>query len=535
MSSATTTASVAKHRSRRSRRSLDDPAPPPASSGSGSSESGDVTMSTRTAIESSAANRPPRRKRHSPTNVILPWCDYTAPASAPSAAALTAVGGGTLVQRAQRWVSSLWPSSSESAGLPPPPWTAAHGVPPELAEVCIIGVHGWFPMKFVQRVVGEPTGTSGKFCEQMEQALRQWVAAHYGGAEVPSAAITSIALEAEGKVEHRVDKLFEQVIDPALSHAPPGAAPGPSHKSYWQHKLESCRTLFVATHSQGTPTSVLLVEKLVETGIVDLATQRVVILAQAGISHGPFPWNASSMYVKYLEADAARELFEFNRHDSPLSKRYRAATEFLLERGAKLTLVSSWLDQVVPLYSSAFHALSHHNVFRAVFIDAENFYADDFLAHLVVFALAVRNAGLADNDLLVYLSDVVAGSLYFGTAGHSTLYEDVRVYELAINFLFTPSPAPVATGGSGGRWWGWFSRTAQGVEMAPFDAPMRLNSYHLPWILHSLVASKAIRAHPTLSRDLRRLVQLYREWEVSGSRTRQQLKYKLDALHRAKL
>ncbi|ORZ34399.1 hypothetical protein BCR44DRAFT_1436184 [Catenaria anguillulae PL171] len=537
----------------------------------------DATTSTRAAIESAAANRPPRRKRHSPTNLIEPWLDFEpppiqpvpplpspnlAPPPDPAGNAASALGrvpeqqASTSLWRklrdwVGRWTSAAVPAAAAATGTapsPPPPqldpifqaqrksqWTAEHGIPPELSSICVIGVHGWFPMKVVQRVVGEPTGTSSKFCDQMHLALRQFIDTHYPGATLPDSAVTLIPLECQGRVEYRVDRMFEQVIDPTY-HVPTSIDDRPNAKSYWQSKLETCRTVFVVSHSQGAPTSVMLAEKLVATGIIDLHTQSLVVLAQAGIFHGPFPANA-------------QHLFEFNKHDSHLGKRVRDAAEDLLTRGAKLTLVSSWLDQVVPLYSSAFHALTHPNIYRAVFIDAPNAYPDDFLAHLVIFALNLRNHDLPDSDLLVYLSDVVAGSLYFGTAGHSTLYEDVRVFELAIHHLFHRSDTSRGGGGGHGGVYSWITKPRDwiaswatgsgaddaGADVRPFDAPMRLNTYHLPWIMHELVSNRAIRQHPDLSRELKRLVQLYREWDVSGSKVRQQLKYRLDALNRAKL
>ncbi|KAJ3372695.1 hypothetical protein GGF31_001720 [Allomyces arbusculus] len=519
----------------------------------------------RTAIEdANQTNRPPPRQRHNPVNVVLPWCEYTpthamaaivnntqkmitngetgeeeqrAVAARPTATSvqlldsIDRVFATRLGQWVGAWMPATWTSSSTAT---PVSWTKRYGVPSSLDRVAVLGIHGWFPIRTVQRIVGEPTGTSRKFCEQMHLALQKWVQHHYPGAELPASKVTLVPLEWEGKVEDRVDHLFEQVIDLAHSHPGEKAKESwPSHKSYWQHQIESATTVFVATHSQGTPTSIMLVERLIETGIIDPKRQRVVILAQAGISHGPFPWNGSSMYVKYLEADAARELFEFNKHDSPVAKRYYKAVERLLEHDIRLVLVSSWLDQVVPLYSSAFHALSHPNVYRAVFIEAEQFFPNDFLPHLVVFALKLRNAGISDQDLLVYLSDVVAGSLYFGT-GHSTLYEDVRVYELAINFLFADRPRPAAQGS--GFWSSLFGAApSKACEIVPFDAPHRLNSYHLPWILNSIFSNKEIQAHPTLAQDMRQLLQLFKDWDVSGSKARRDLKFKLDPLHRAKL
>jgi hypothetical protein len=73
------------------------------------------------------------------------------------------------------------------------------------------------------------------------------------------------------------------------------------------------------------------------------------------------------------------------------------------------------------------HGVQHPSLHRLVFIDG-NDYSHDFLSHLVSFALKLRNYGIFDNDLIMHLSEVIAGSLYGGTQGHSTLYEELEVY-----------------------------------------------------------------------------------------------------------
>lgn len=53
---------------------------------------------------------------------------------------------------------------------------------------------------------------------------------------------------------------------------------------------------------------------------------------------------------------------------------------------------------------------------------------DDSIAHLVGFALKLRNLGVTDHGLIRELSQPLAGSLYSGE-GHSRLYDDEQVYE----------------------------------------------------------------------------------------------------------
>jgi len=77
--------------------------------------------------------------------------------------------------------------------------------------------------------------------------------------------------------------------------------------------------------------------------------------------------------------------------------------------------------------SATYGPASHPYIYRAVFIDGR-VHAPDFLAHLVGFALKLRNLGISDHGLIRELSVPLAGSLYSGE-GHSRLYDDEQVYE----------------------------------------------------------------------------------------------------------
>jgi hypothetical protein len=50
------------------------------------------------------------------------------------------------------------------------------------------------------------------------------------------------------------------------------------------------------------------------------------------------------------------------------------------------------------------------------------------IAHLVGFALKLRNLGVSDHGLIRELSVPLAGSLYTGE-GHSRLYDELAIYE----------------------------------------------------------------------------------------------------------
>jgi hypothetical protein len=146
-------------------------------------------------------------------------------------------------------------------------------------KIVIIGVHGWFPMKLVRSMIGEPTGTSSKFCEQMSAAVKKYFESTHQ-LVIPDEAVTSIALQWEGKVLERVEKLYELIM------------------VNWQQTIMEADVILWATHSQGTPVSAILLRKLIEHGLIQIQRQSVCMLAMAGISHGPFPALKGSVLVK---------------------------------------------------------------------------------------------------------------------------------------------------------------------------------------------------------------------------------------------
>ncbi|KAI8799301.1 hypothetical protein BJ742DRAFT_846737 [Cladochytrium replicatum] len=423
-------------------------------------------------------------------------------------------------------------------------------------SIVVVGIHGWFPGRLLQTVVGEPTGTSKNFAMKGAEAVRFFYRQRLG-IELPPNAITMMPLEGEGKVENRVELLYSQLIHGdrvapqggAPSATNPPAAPGSASDSpqekddepeegpkvpsrmrrAWRKKLMDADLVFFAVHSQGTPVSSMLMARLIHEGYLDLSRQRVGILAMAGISHGPFPYLKSNLYVRYVEAEAARELFEFNTSNSLISRRYHNALRQLLSSGVRLTAVGSWYDQVVPLYSATLQGVDHPHVYRCIYIDGAD-YVPDFLTALIVFGLKIRNAGMSDQGLLVHLSDVLAGNLYgFGTQGHATVYGDLGVYTTAVAWTVgipmynddhpssSPQTAPEYLRPPPFPHWPKRAKTNHPYYHHPqhhalltnnetalvvirgFHAPSRLNPYWLPWILARLLHDPAIVGkHPVV-------------------------------------
>ncbi|KAI9310978.1 hypothetical protein BX666DRAFT_1126169 [Dichotomocladium elegans] len=365
----------------------------------------------------------------------------------------------------------------------------------------IIGVHGWFPMKLVRNVIGEPTGTSLKFCEQMAQGLKMYFSETHD-LSIPSKAITTIPLEGEGKVGERVDMLYENLkSNPA-----------------WMSALAAADVIFWATHSQGTPVSAILLHRLMEEMLVRVPEQPVCFLAMAGISHGPFPSLKGNLLVKYFEADAARELFEFMDPSSAITQRYRQSMACLLRNDIKTVLIGSMQDQVVPLYSAIMAGASHPNILRAIYIDGHVYSEDDFLINLIIFALKLRNSGLSDHGLLTHLSEVLAGDLYSWEGGHSTVYEEIEVFKLAVQHLFESAHSRSTIGNSN-----------DAALLGPFEAKVRLNPFYLPWAMRGICDDTLVLGNKTFSRELDNLRDLFERWKPASAKLRE-IKFRLEPL-----
>jgi hypothetical protein len=248
---------------------------------------------------------------------------------------------------------------------------------------------------------------------------------------------------------------------------------------------------------------------------------------------------------------------------SSISQKFRQSLAYVLKCGLKVVLTGSMQDQVVPLYSGIMSSVNHSNILRSIYIDGHIYSEDDFLINLIVFALRLRNTGLPDYDLLVHLSEVLAGSLYALEGGHSTIYEELEVYMTAIRYTFetapfgkyvrafpsskNESPPPIRkpsisrkTSSSAAS----LLMTASNVfpiaaeveeaKMESFQAKQQQNPFYLPWALHGICSDPMILADEVMKKDLARLLKLFEQWNPTSSRLRE-LKFRLDPLRTIKL
>ncbi|KAF2028679.1 hypothetical protein EK21DRAFT_101703 [Setomelanomma holmii] len=395
----------------------------------------------------------------------------------------------------------------------PMPHLHINPAPPKIKNAVAIGVHGFFPAPIIQKVLGQPTGTSIRFANAAAAAIKDWSEARGYSPE-----IEQIALEGEGFIAERVNTLWKLLLN-------------------WIEHIKQADFILVACHSQGVPVAMMLLAKLIQFGCVNAT--RIGICAMAGVNMGPF----IEYKTKYFGPTAA-ELFEFSNPKSLVSQMYLAALDEVLRFGVRIFYVGSIDDQLVSLESSTFSTLSHPYIYRAVFVDGR-IHAPDFLIHLVGFTLKLRNLGLPDHGLIRELSPALAGSLY-GGEGHSRVYEDPAVYALAVQHalettsLPTPPQARPSTGSS-----------FQGINIPiigekadvkdlyklrvkdyePSATSANPNPFFLPWAMRGLLEEDFVKKE--LGKEVEELLGMFEEWKPTGKQLKD-VKFRLEGV-RSKL
>ncbi|OTA03378.1 hypothetical protein A9Z42_0038350 [Trichoderma parareesei] len=368
---------------------------------------------------------------------------------------------------------------------PPPNHVFRVKDPPKIHKAIAIGVHGFFPASYLRPMIGQPTGTSLRFAGLCADAIRKWADNHGS----PDCEIEKVALEGEGRINDRVANLWKLLLN-------------------WVEHIRQADLVIIACHSQGVPVSIMLLEKLIDLGV--LTNTKVGVCAMAGVALGPFPDYKSSILM-----GSVAELWEFGDPQSSNSQRFEACLKRVVDFGARITFVGSIDDQLVPMESAVYSPANHPYIYRAVFIDGR-VHAPDFISHLIGFALKLRNLGISDHGLIRELSVALAGSLYSGE-GHSRLYFDSAVYDLAVMHALettdTAQPTPCVI---------------PKRETTPLASS---NPYVLPWIMRGLLEEDFVKTQ--LSAETEELLRQFDDWKPTNKALKD-VKYRLEVV-RSKL
>ncbi|EDO17667.1 hypothetical protein Kpol_1004p42 [Vanderwaltozyma polyspora DSM 70294] len=369
-------------------------------------------------------------------------------------------------------------------------------------KVLIIGVHGFFPTRMIRPFIGEPTGTSAKFITEAEKIVRSYFSKYNTPIE-----INKIALEREGKVLERVNFFYDTLENNI-------------------NEINSADFIYFVAHSQGCPVTIILLGRLIDTGIIRPNTsyfdsndelpyssgKKVIsVLAMAGVNNGPFYGADQTLFVRAystIESDSLKELFEFQKFDSTLSRMYIQNLKTIIRRNVKITFVGSINDQLVPLYSSICLFAHHPNIFRATFIDRDS-RTPKFITRIVDIAGKLIDLGHDDHGIIKEISSSLAGPLTGG--GHSTVYNEAQVYELGIKFALETSDIPEETP----------------VGYRPYKlSQLGNNPYNLPWCMRGLI----YETNKYLDRgEIDLLIKEFEEWEPN-TKVLKDVKYRLNGL-----
>lgn len=361
--------------------------------------------------------------------------------------------------------------------------------PKDIKKVLIIGVHGFFPTKVIRPLIGEPTGTSLKFTAEAEKCIWRWARR-----ENLNIQVQKIALEKEGKILDRVE-FFYKVLE------------------RWKEELRDVDFIYVAAHSQGCPVSIILLARLIENGIIDISKVKVSLLAMAGINNGPFYGIDQKLVIRAystIESDSLMELFQFQNFDSPNSKEFLKSITLLVTNDIKISFVGSINDQLVPLYSSHALHVRHPNIFRATYVDGDS-NTPEFVTRAISIANHLHNVGKSDHGLIKEISNALAGPLTGG--GHSRIYNDPQVYDLALNFSLYTTKLPYETP----------------LYFKPYSIDqLGVNPYHLPWCMRGLLY-EAKQHFKDGGNEIELLFKEFDEWKPE-SKVLKDMKYRLNGL-----
>ncbi|KAF2835431.1 hypothetical protein M501DRAFT_999192 [Patellaria atrata CBS 101060] len=390
--------------------------------------------------------------------------------------------------------------------------------PPKIKKALAIGIHGFFPSPIFQKVLGQPTGTSIRFANAAATSIKNWTDAHGYSCE-----IEKVALEGEGTIADRVEILWKLLLN-------------------WFEDIKTSDFILVACHSQGVPVAIMLVAKLIQFGCVNAA--RIGICAMAGVNLGPF-----AEYKSRFFGGSASELFEFCNPKSAVSTMYADALDVVLRHGVRIVYIGSIDDQLVSLESSTFSTISHPYIYRAVFVDGR-IHAPDFITHLVGFALKLRNLGIPDHGLVRELSPAMAGSLYSGE-GHSRIYDDPAVYDLAVRHALETTDLPAlstlttrlanatssirpTTSSSTNSPVNLKAISNPYLQIQNYEGPAssaNSNPYILPWAMRGLLEEEFVKKDA--ANEVKDLVKLFEDWKPN-TKVLRDVKFRLEAV-RSKL
>jgi len=347
-------------------------------------------------------------------------------------------------------------------------------VPKNLDRTLVIGVHGWAILGGL--MTGSPRTVSESLADYLSDALKKQDITN----------VDVLHIYGHGTIIQRVKAHLKFLASE-------------------QNRLllSSCKNIFLSCHSQGCVVGCLLLKELFDLGWIS-SDQNINFLALAGVHHGCFQ-NLPSDYFSNT-----KELFILSQPDNTLSNQHLSALTALLRHGAKIFLMASFFDEVVPLHSALAVGLGvHPNLRRSVYAGPKvNTESTDFILDLLELLCRCQTTGI-QIDLLPHLSGFFRGRFYQIDVGenHTNIRLEPQVFNAAAAFFTSSSTRTIIEKVPfrfSSVWWSAIlTKSFYGSD---------LNAYFLKQRLQGLFD---VSHHFELMKEMTNLRLSFREWRPS--------------------
>lgn len=373
----------------------------------------------------------------------------------------------------------------------------------KMNKVVIIGIHGFLPIKMVKSLIGQLTGNSIRLVKEATRQVQDWLRRDNPDYDRNDYDFQTIALEGEGKIGERVDKLLHLLEN-------------------WQCLLDESDFLYVVLHAQGAPVAVQMLAKLLSKNDLIMKNyhrKKIGLLCISGIFAGPFVGLDTKLIIRAYtpwENEIMAELFELQKRGSRASEELDEAMKQLMRFGnVKVVLCGSMSDQFIPLYSALALQYQHPNIYRMVHVaETKKNEVPPFILTLLKTVVMMKNMGWRnDYGIIRELSDRCVGSVG-ANGGHGKIYSDGQVYEEATRYILETTTLT--------------NIHHHVVEIVAQASPMGSNLYLLPWNMRCLLQDLTQVNNIGNVQLLHQLVKEFREWEPMVKHWRE-IKYCCDA------
>ncbi|KAI5963363.1 hypothetical protein KGF57_001308 [Candida theae] len=360
----------------------------------------------------------------------------------------------------------------------------------QLRKIVVISVHNFLPVKLVRALIGEYTGTAIGYGKLATKALRTWLKQNNPEYREDEYTIDCISIDGQGKVA-------TCVADSILL------------LGNYIKELNECDFIYVVGYGTSSPIAINIMAELLSQNH-QLCRKRIGILSMSGNLMGPVPSKFSKIvYRAYtpLENEITREVFEYEKKDSVLSRKLTESVKFLLDQNVKFTFSSTLSpSSFIPLYSSLGSQFDHPNIHRNLY----QVNVTPFISSVLDLACQMKNLGVSkDHSIIQIFGDKLdTGKTNKYPFNDEEVYFESLRYFLESTSLHKSKPVQIRKGASG---------------TSNYDL------YQLPFYFRGFIQEFSAVKHVNSLQQLKKMIMEYRNWEPTNLNSKD-VKYCLEAL-----